>query len=113
MLRLQCPQLITATNSSNIGLFALTWLIVAGAEEVFFRGMLQRRLTRAVGPTTAIIAVAAVFAFAGHIRADPMVSLTIRLPTGLLFGYLYHRTGSLVPSFAAHWTFNVLVVLGP
>jgi len=108
MLRLHCPRLTNADDAGNLALFALTWLIAAGAEEIFFRGMLQRRLARAVGPMTAILAVAAVFAFAGHVRADPLISLAIRLPGGILFGYLYHRTQSLLPPLAAHWAFNLL-----
>lgn len=112
-LRIECPQLTRPEDEQNVALFALTGLILAAAEEVFFRGIVQRRLARAVGPATAIIAVAVVFAFAGHVRAEPVVSLAIRLPGGILCGYLYHRTQSLVPSLAAHWVFNLLLGLGP
>ncbi len=112
-LHLQYARLTDPSNPGNAALFAVTWLVIAASEEVFFRGIVQRRLARAVGPATAIVAVAAVFAFAGHVRADPIVSLAIRLPGGILFGYLYHRTQSLVPSFAAHWVFNLFIALGP
>jgi membrane protease YdiL (CAAX protease family) len=112
-LHLQYPRLTDPTNRGNVALFALTWLVVAGSEEVFFRGIVQRRLAGAAGPATAIVAVAGVFAFAGHPHAEPVVSLAIRLPGGILFGYLYHRTKSLVPSFAGHWAFNLLIGLGP
>lgn len=113
MLRLHYPRLMNPDDAGNLALFALTWLIIAGGEEVFFRGIVQRRLMRAVGPATAIVAVAAVFAFAGHVRADPVISLAIRLPGGILLGYLYHRTQSLLPSLAAHWVFDLLIGLGP
>lgn len=109
ILRLHRPRLTTPEDAGNLALFALVWLTIAVSEEVFFRGMLQRRLARAVGPATAILAVAAVFAFAGHVRADPLIGLAIRLPGGLLLGYLYHHTRSLLPSSAAHWAFNLLL----
>lgn len=92
VLRLQWPQLTNPTDPGSVGLFALPWSVVAFAEEVSLRGILQRRLTRAVGPTMAIAPVAAIFALASHGRAAPVMSLTIGLPLGFLSGHPYHRT---------------------
>jgi membrane protease YdiL (CAAX protease family) len=96
----------------NSALLAAVLCIAAVSEEVFFRGVLQRRLTQAVGAPVAILAVSLVFAFAGHPCADPLISLVIRLPAGLVIGSLYWRTGSLLPACVAHGLFNLLIAAG-
>jgi membrane protease YdiL (CAAX protease family) len=68
-------------------------------EEFFFRGTIQRVfIARAVPPWRAIVAVAVIFS-AFHL--DP-VGFAARLELGVLFGWLYFRTGTLGPCIAAH-----------
>lgn len=82
-------------------------LILAGVtvaaplcEEFFFRGIFQKGLTPAppASPVGAMVVSAVVFS-AFHL--DP-VGFLARVELGLLFGWLYLRTGSLWPSIAAH-----------
>jgi membrane protease YdiL (CAAX protease family) len=82
-------------------------LILAGVtvaapvcEEFFFRGIFQKGLTPAppASPVRALVVSAVVFS-AFHL--DP-VGFVARVELGLLFGWLYLRTGSLWPSIAAH-----------
>ena len=75
-------------------------------EEVFFRGFLLAALVQPLGPFRAAVVASAVFA-AAH------ASLAVVLPlffTGLLLSWLYLRTGSLWPPFAAHAAQNLLAL---
>ncbi|HYX93109.1 MAG TPA: CPBP family intramembrane glutamic endopeptidase, partial [Myxococcaceae bacterium] len=81
-------------------------LIVSGVilaaplgEEYFFRGVLQRALGETRVRTRWAIAVTALVFSAVH--GDP-VGFAARLELGLLFGWVYWRTGSLWPNMLAH-----------
>jgi len=80
-----------------------TVVAAAFCEEFLFRGVVQQGLTAsAAHPAEAIFRTALIFAF---IHLNP-VWFPALLELGLLFGLLYHRTGSLVPSMVAHATTN-------
>ncbi len=86
----------------------LTGVTVAAplCEEFFFRGIFQRGLTpaRPASPVRALVVSAVVFS-AFHL--DP-VGFAARAELGLLFGWLYLRTGSLWPSIGAHAANNLV-----
>jgi membrane protease YdiL (CAAX protease family) len=86
----------------------LTGVSVAApvCEEFFFRGILQKGLTPAppTSPMRALVVSAVIFS-AFHM--DP-VGFFARTELGLLFGYLYLRTGSLWPSIGAHAANNLV-----
>ncbi|MCP3103436.1 CPBP family intramembrane metalloprotease [Myxococcus sp. K15C18031901] len=75
-------------------------------EELFFRGIFQRGLTPPAphSPMRALVFSAVVFS-AFHL--DP-VGFTARVELGLLFGWLYLRTGSVWPGIAAHAANNLV-----
>jgi membrane protease YdiL (CAAX protease family) len=75
-------------------------------EEFFFRGILQRGLTPAppASPVRALVVTAVIFS-AFHM--DP-VGFAARAELGLLFGWLYLRTGSLWPGIGAHAANNIV-----
>ncbi|MCP3143406.1 CPBP family intramembrane metalloprotease [Pyxidicoccus sp. QH1ED-7-1] len=88
-------------------------LILAGVtvaaplcEEFFFRGIFQKGLTpaRPASPVRALVISSVVFS-AFHL--DP-VGFVARVELGLLFGWLYLRTGSLWPSIGAHAANNAV-----
>ena len=75
-------------------------------EEAFFRGFLLAALVQPLGPLRAAVVASAVFS-AAH------ASLAVVLPLfliGLLLSWLYLRTGSLWPPFAAHAAQNLLAL---
>ena len=75
-------------------------------EEVFFRGFLLAALVQPLGAFRAAVVASAVFA-AAH------ASIAVVLPlflTGLLLSWLYLRTGSIWPPFAAHAAQNLLAL---
>ncbi|MFN2465895.1 MAG: lysostaphin resistance A-like protein [Candidatus Dormibacteria bacterium] len=76
-------------------------LVIAPAEEVFLRGVLQPALGGAVGVTPAIVATAILFA-AIHVAAYGPAAIPLDFGVGLLFGWLRERTNSTTACAAAH-----------
>ena len=87
---------------------SIRWLIVAFGEEVLYRGIIQRRLSNLCGKYCGLLLASLVFAFVGHFRAPLADNLVLRLPFGLILGYLYLRSRSLLLPIITHWGFNVL-----
>ena len=77
------------------------------AEETFFRGFILQGLTNRWRFTPALVVSAAVFA---ALHLAPALLLPVFI-TGLLLGFLYHRTGSLWPCIAVHAAQNLVAVL--
>lgn len=93
-------------------------LVQSAAEEVYFRGWLQRSLQEAWGEAGAIGASAALFAalhLLGGTRA-PLALVNLFLG-GLLFGLLAARSGGLAAPIGAHaawnWAEQLLLGLDP
>jgi membrane protease YdiL (CAAX protease family) len=86
----------------------IIWLVTAFAEELFYRAIMQRRLSNLCGKFLGLILASIVFAFIGHFRAPLIDNLILRLPFGLILGYLYLRSGSLLFPVILHWGFNML-----
>ena len=76
-------------------------------EELFFRGILERKLLEAFSPKVAIVVSALVFAVY-HLNIVQGVNAFI---IGLFFGWLYYRTRSLWPSILCHFIMNTLVTI--
>ena len=87
------------------GLALAVWTPIA--EEVFFRGFILQGLANRWSLATALVVSAAVFA---ALHLAPALLLPVFV-TGLLLGYLYHRTGSLWPCIAVHAAQNLVAVL--
>ncbi|QSQ28170.1 CPBP family intramembrane metalloprotease [Pyxidicoccus parkwayensis] len=100
-------RLFEGQTSVELGLILAGVSIAAPlCEEFFFRGILQRGLTPAPpeSPVRALVVTAVIFS-AFHL--DP-VGFAARAELGLLFGWLYLRTGSLWPGIAAHAANNIV-----
>ena len=85
----------------------LVGLVAGTAEELFFRGFVQTRLSQRFGPKLAIGVTALAF---GAFHCDPLHS-PLALGLGLYLGWLTERAGSIVPAIAAHAANNALWVL--
>jgi membrane protease YdiL (CAAX protease family) len=94
---------LSGTGAKVIGFLAI---VVIGpiVEEMLFRGYLQTALANRMKPWLAIVVASCAFA-AIHLQpaAFPMLALV-----GGVFGYLYHRTGSLRVSMTLHMLNNGL-----
>ena len=99
------PDLSNDDGTITAGFILLVGILSPIAEELVFRGILFAWLRRHVNFWIAGITSALIFACAHGIP-------DIILPTailGLLFAWIYERTGSLWPSMLAHVAHNLLV----
>lgn len=78
-------------------------LLPTVAEEVIFRGVLQRQLGRWLGSAQASIWLTAVLFSALHVQ---FLGFVPRLVLGLILGYLYAWSGNLVVPMVAHFIQN-------
>jgi hypothetical protein len=90
-------------------------------EEVFFRGFVTTAWARTAGPRGAIVRGAIFFAlihvitlvgsdFDTAIRTA-LIAFAIRLPVGLVLGWIFLRRRTLVAPMALHATYNAIPVL--
>jgi membrane protease YdiL (CAAX protease family) len=82
-------------------------VLAAAVEELFFRGLIQQRLTVIFrGPLPAVIIQAAIFA-SGHFYEGAAAVLGI-FYLGIALGWLTWWRGSLLPAIAGHALFNIV-----
>ncbi len=89
-----------------IPIFLLVVLFGPFAEEVLFRGFIYPGIANSFGPIKAALVTSALFALA-HQQVGVMIPIFV---TGLMLAWLYHRSGSIWPSFIAHGTQNALAL---
>ena len=82
-------------------------LVPAVAEELFFRGVIQKNLVRWFSPHVGVWLGAAIFS-AIHMQFFGFVP---RFVLGLVLGYLYLWSGNILVSMAAHFTQNAFQLL--
>lgn len=94
------------TQFDSPGRFLVGVLVVAVvpavAEELFFRGVVQRNLVQWLSPHVGIWLAAALFS-AIHLQ---FFGFFPRFVLGLVLGYLYYWSGNILVSMAAHFTQN-------
>ena len=84
-------------------------LVAAVAEEVCFRGVIQRRLTTMAGVRLAIPLAGALFV-AWHGAPGSPWALAFRCAAALGLGALYQFSGSLLPPVVCHWVLSLAAV---
>jgi membrane protease YdiL (CAAX protease family) len=108
--RLDQPAKQDTAGVHGLGILIVFVLLAIGAplvEELFFRGLLQRSLSRRFGRPVAIAGSAALFGLA-HFE---LLQLPALILFGVVLGVLADRTGRLGPGIVAHATFNAATVL--
>lgn len=88
----------------NLFIFAL---LPAICEEAFFRGFLQRHLSRVMNIHAAVLLTGFIFSVI-HFQ---FFGFFARWFLGVLLGYMLAGSGSLLPGIIAHFTFNGLQVV--
>jgi membrane protease YdiL (CAAX protease family) len=81
-----------------MGLFLLVGVVGPAFEELLFRGVLLSSFRQVMGPAPAIFLSAAIFSIV-HGDLPGLVPIFI---LGSVMGYIFNKTGSLVPSFVMH-----------
>jgi len=100
------------TNFSSASRLLVGLLVIAVvpaiAEELVFRGVLQRNLVRLLGSRHAGVWAVAFLFSAAHFEFFGFVP---RLLLGLVLGYLYEWSGNILVPMAAHFTQNAFQLL--
>jgi membrane protease YdiL (CAAX protease family) len=82
-------------------------VIVPVGEEIFFRGLTLGALRRRLNRHLAVL-VSAVFFAAAHVFWVELLPIAF---LGIVLGYLYELTGSLVPGMIAHGVNNIIALV--
>lgn len=91
---------------SLLTLFATVNLVTVAAEEVLFRGLLQRHLFARLGAVHAWWLTAVVFGLA-HLPFGTEFA-AVATVAGLGYGWVAWKSGSLWPAIGLHWLVNLL-----
>ena len=96
-----------AMSRNVLGILSIA-IMAPLVEELLFRGAIQGHLMRiGVKPLFAILASSAIF---GVIHMNP-AQILFAFAIGLIFGWLYYRTGSLVPGIVGHFINNSIACI--
>ena len=99
---------ISSDKGADPILTVLSVSIVTGiVEEIVFRALIISRLKKPLGNTAALIISAAVFAFFHGTPIAMMYSFVV----GIIFGLLYLKFDSIIPSMICHAMFNLTSLL--
>jgi hypothetical protein len=97
------PEVFRDSSTPQRAVYGLLIVLIGPLlEEVFFRGALFRLLSKRYAFDTVILTTAILFAVA---HLEPQMFLPIGV-VGMAMAFLRHASGSIVPSFLLHATFN-------
>ncbi len=83
---------------------------IAPGEEIYWRGLVQRRLAERLGVGPGLMLASTAYALVHLPTLNPPLILTA-LIGGLVWGYIYKTSASLVPGIISHIIFDLLIFL--
>ena len=94
--------------SRNVfGILSIT-IMAPLVEELLFRGAIQGYMLRkGMKPITAILIASAIF---GIVHMNP-IQIPFAFAIGMIFGWLYYRTGSVIPGIVGHFINNTIACI--
>lgn len=96
-----------AMSRNVFGIISIT-IMAPLVEELLFRGAIQGYMLRkGMKPLNAILIASAIF---GIVHMNP-IQIPFAFAIGLIFGWLYYRTGSVVPGIIGHFINNSIACL--
>lgn len=96
-----------AMSRNMFGILSIT-IMAPLVEELLFRGAIQGYMLRqGMKPLPAILIASAIF---GIVHMNP-IQIPFAFAIGLIFGWLYYRTGSVVPGIIGHFINNSIATL--
>ena len=96
----------TQLDALLIGL--LLMFLMGPAEEIYWRGFVQRRLVERYGAKVGVLGTAVVYALVHAVSLNPMLILAAGV-CGLFWGLLYQREQKLIPLIISHSLWDVLI----
>lgn len=104
----------TESLQQNINLFTiLLGIISAGVispvyEEIFYRGFMYRWLRNRLGVTVGIVISSLIFTLA---HFPTLNAMPVNFINGVMFAWVYEKTGSVIPAIIIHGLVNTIAVL--
>jgi uncharacterized protein len=102
-------------GASSLEVASLLLFPIGPTEELYWRGLIQRRLKERFSPSGALLLTAALYASIHISTLNPSL-LAVAFIGGLVWGEIYNRYGSIVPVLVSHVLFDemifVLFVIG-
>lgn len=98
----------TRTQLSSFLIAMLLLFIIAPAEEIFWRGFVQRKIAEKTNASRALVLTTLLYS-AVHIWALNPVLLLAALVLGIHWGFMYKRFGSIVPGLVSHALWDTLI----
>ena len=96
-----------AMSRNIFGIISIT-VMAPLVEELLFRGAIQGYMLRkGMKPLNAILIASAIF---GIVHMNP-IQIPFAFAIGMIFGWLYYRTGSVVPGIIGHFINNSIACL--
>jgi membrane protease YdiL (CAAX protease family) len=94
--------------SRNVfGIISIT-IMAPLVEELLFRGAIQGYMLRkGMKPLNAILIASAIF---GIVHMNP-IQIPFAFAIGMIFGWLYYRTGSVIPGIVGHFINNSIACI--
>jgi CAAX protease family protein len=100
---------------SALEISALLLFPIGPTEEIYWRGLIQRRLMQRLSPRRALLLTSCIYASIHISTLNPSL-LVVAFIGGLAWGEIYNRFGSLLPALLSHVLFDemifVLFVIG-
>ena len=98
------------SNPLTVGF--ILFFLIAPAEEIFWRGFLQRKLARRQGALKGCLIAASIYALV-HLWAFNFMLFAAALICGLFWGFIYMRYRSLWPGMISHalWDLFIFILL--
>ena len=93
-------------NVILIGLLLLFW--IGPGEEIFWRGFVQNRLTKNLGPLKGYLLTSLVYT-AVHIWSFNLLLIGAAMICGLFWGYMFYRCKSIWPGLISHALWDVII----
>lgn len=107
----QVDSIYAIREGQNKWLIAVLLLCVIGpAEEIFWRGCVQRRLSEKYGLFVGFVAAAALYTLV-HLWSFNLMLLVAAAVCGLFWGLLYAATDRLCPCIISHAVWDVLIFI--
>ncbi len=106
LMRINSELFTSYTSGEFIWVILVVCVTPAICEETLFRGYFQRTLERTIGAKS--ILIGGILFGLYHMRPLNLVSLSI---LGIMIGFFFYRSKSLLPGMAAHFTNNFIAVL--
>lgn len=99
-------ELRSSAPSALIGLMLI--FPIGPGEEMYWRGLIQRRFAERLGSNIGLLAATGAYGLV-HLPTLNAPLIATALIGGLVWGYLYKTTGSLVPAVISHVLWDLLI----